>query len=75
MKQAWCLNMEKKKALFISFPDHGTDHDLDNKIFTNAHEALEVYRRFKKITKYKVMVMKAWAIPCKYHQGFTWQPR
>ena len=75
----WSYNMidynNYKKALFISFSDNGTPYDFDNKVFIDAKEALIAYRKFKKISKYKLMIWKVWAVPCSFHHGFTWIDR
>lgn len=63
------------KALFISFSDNGTPYDFDNKVFIDAKKALEAYRKFKKISKYKLMIWKVWGIPVNYHHGYTWMDR
>ena len=69
------MKKEIEKALFISFSDNGTPYDFDQKVFVDAKEALAAYRRFKKITKYKLMIWKAWAIPVKFDHGYTWRLR
>lgn len=66
---------DAQKGLWISFADNGTPYDYDKKVFTDAKEALESYRKFKKITKYKIMFCKCWAIPCGFHHGYTWRQR
>jgi hypothetical protein len=66
------LGADVKKALWISFADNGTPHDFDNKVFMDAREALAAYRKFKKITKYKLQISKVWAF---YQLGrLTWLP-
>lgn len=65
----------EQKGLWISFSDNGTPYDYDNKVFVSGKEALEAYRKFKKITKYKIIFSKCWAIPVFYHHGFTWRKR
>jgi len=54
------------KGLWITFSDSGTPYDFDKKIFTDPKEALESYRKFKKITKYKIQFCKCWVY---YHGG------
>jgi hypothetical protein len=66
------LGADVKKALWISFADNGTPYDFDKKVFMNAREALAAYRKFKKITKYKLQISKVWAF---YQFGrLTWLP-
>ncbi len=67
------ISSEREKALWISFSDNGTPYDFHNKVFTCAEEAIEAYRKFKKITKYKVQFSKAWAFY--QNERLTWQPR
>jgi hypothetical protein len=66
------LGADVKKALWISFADNGTPYDFDKKVFMDAREALAAYRKFKKITKYKLQISKVWAF---YQLGrLTWLP-
>lgn len=67
------LGINLEKGLWISFSDNGTPYDYDNKVFTNAKEALIAYRKFKKISKYKIQFSKCWAF---YQLGrLTWLQR
>jgi len=66
------LGADVKKALWIGFADSGGPHDFDKKVFMDAREALAAYRKFKKITKYKLQISKVWAF---YQLGrLTWLP-
>jgi hypothetical protein len=66
------LGADVKKALWIGFADNGGPHDFDKKVFMDAREALAAYRKFKKITKYKLQISKVWAF---YQSGrLTWLP-
>lgn len=58
-----------KKGLFISFSANNTPFDFDNKVFVDAKEALQAYRKFK---PFGVFFSKCWAEPVGYHHGWTW---
>jgi hypothetical protein len=62
--------IELGKALFISFSDNSTPYDFHKKVFTDAKEALSAYRKFKKVTKYKLMIWKVKA--CTKNGRLTW---
>lgn len=53
--------MEQTKGLWISLSDSDTPYTYHKKVFTDAREALEAYRKFKKVSKYPIMVKKCWA--------------